>query len=137
MASVPSDSLAGRRPPPCGRGLSVLQRIPGRQRNRVVLPVGGCFWPDSSALWAAIPDVEQIQLIQRSQDHVEVRYAREPPLSPAEEHAGGQGIHQALGHPFRLTFTRQDTIARQPNGKYETFDADLPGPTGSPGSTLP
>jgi hypothetical protein len=81
--------------------------------------------------------VEQIQLIQRSQDHVEVRYAREQPLSPAEEHAGGQRIHQALGYPFRLTFTRQDTIARQANGKYETFLADIPGPTGSPGQTPP
>jgi phenylacetate-CoA ligase len=122
-------------PCPCGRGLPVLQRIPGRQRNRVVLPDGHRIWPDISALWAAIADVEQIQLIQRSRDHVEVRYAREQPLSPAEEHAGEQRIHQALGYRFRLTFTRQDTIARQPNGKYETFFADIPGPTGSPEST--
>jgi hypothetical protein len=102
----------------------------------VILPDGRRTWPDISALWAAL-DVEQIQLIQRSQDHVEVRYAREQPLSPAEEHAGGERIHQALGHSFRLTFTRQDTIVRQPNGKYETFFADIPEPTGSPGSTTP
>jgi phenylacetate-CoA ligase len=124
-------------PCPCGRGLPVLQRILGRQRNRVVLPDGRRIFPDISALWATIPDVEQIQLIQRSQDHVEVRYAREQPLSPAEEHAGGERIHQALGYPFRLSFTRQDTIARQPNGKYETFFADIPGSSGWPGSTPP
>jgi len=124
-------------PCPCGRGLPVLRRIPGRQRNRAVLSDGRRTWPDISALWAAIPDVEQIQLIQRSKDHVEVRYAREQPLSPVEEHAGGQRIHQALGYPFRLTFTRQDVIARQPNGKYETFFADIPGPIESPGSTAP
>jgi hypothetical protein len=53
-----------------------------------------------------------------------------PRLSPAEEHAGGEWIQQALGCPFRLTFARQDTIARQPNGKCETFVADTPGPTG-------
>jgi phenylacetate-CoA ligase len=123
-------------PCPCGRGLPVLQRIPGRQRSRVVLPDGRHTWPDISALWAAIPNVEQIQLIQRSQDHVDVRYVREQPLSPAEEHAGGERIHQALGYPFRLTFTRQDAIPRQPNGKYETFVADIPGPTGSPGCAL-
>jgi phenylacetate-CoA ligase len=108
-------------PCPCGRGLPVLQRIPDRQRNRVVLPDGRRISPDISALWAAIRDVEQIQLIQRSQDHVEVRYVREQPLSPEEEHPSGERIHQALGYPFRLTFTRQDTIARQPSGKYETF----------------
>ena len=62
----------------------------------------------------------------------EVRYVREQPLSPAEERVGGERIHQALGYPFHLAFTRQDTIARQPNGKYETFFADIPGPTGSP-----
>jgi phenylacetate-CoA ligase len=121
-------------PCPCGRGLPVLQRIPGRPRNRVVLPDGRRTWPDISALWAAIPDVELIQVIQRSQDHVEVRYAREQPLSLGEEHACGKRIHQALGYPFRLTFTRSDTIARQLNGKYETFVADIPGPIGSPGS---
>jgi phenylacetate-CoA ligase len=113
-------------PCPCGRGLPVLQRILGRQRNRVVLPDGRRPFPDISALWAAIPDVVQIQLIQRRQQHVDVRYVREQPLSPAEEHAGGQRIHQALGYAFRLTFTRQDTIARQPNGKYETFFVDIP-----------
>ena len=98
----------------------------------LVLPDGRRTWPDISALWAALPEVEQIQLIQRSQDHVEVFYAREQPLSAAAEHAGGQRIHQALGYPFRLTFTRQDAIARQPNGKYETFFVDVPGPTGAP-----
>ena len=74
--------------------------------------------------WAAIPDVEQIQLIQRGQDHVEVRFARQQPLSPSEEQASSGLIHQAPGYPFRLTFMRQDTIARQPNGKYETFLVD-------------
>ena len=124
-------------PCPCGRGLPVLRRVLGRERNRVVLPDGRRTWPDISALWAAIPDVEQIQLIQCGQDHVDVCYAREQPLSPAEEHAGGERIHQALGYPFLLTFTRKVTIARHPNGKYETFFADIPGPAGSPGSTLP
>jgi phenylacetate-CoA ligase len=113
-------------PCPCGRGLPVLRRIPGRQRNRVVLPDGRHTWPDISALWAAILDVEQIQLIQRSPDHVEVRYVREQPLSPAKEQSRGERIHQALGFPFRLTFAREGTIARQPNGKYETFFADIP-----------
>jgi phenylacetate-CoA ligase len=124
-------------PCPCGRGLPVLQRIPGRERNRVVLPDGRHTWPDMSALWAAIRDVEQIQLIQRSPHHAEARYVREQPLSPVEKHASGERIHQALGHPFRLTFTRQDTIARQPNGKYETFFADTPEPTGLLGSPPP
>jgi phenylacetate-CoA ligase len=106
---------------PCGRGLPVLKRVLGRGRGRVALPDGRRAWPDIGAIWAAIQDVEAIQLVQRDQDRVEVRFAREEPLSPSEEEASCQRIHRALGHPFHLTFTREDTIARQPNGKYETF----------------
>lgn len=108
-------------PCPCGRGLPVLTRILGRRRNQVVLPDGRRTWPDIGALWAAIPDVAQIQLIQRGQDHVEVRFARQRPLGPAEAKAVTAPIQAALGHPFRLTFTAEEAIARQPNGKYETF----------------
>jgi phenylacetate-CoA ligase len=106
---------------PCGRRLPVLKRIWGRRRNQVTLPDGRCAWPDVGALWDAIPDVDQIQLLQRDADHVEVRFARRDPLSPAEEPAIAARIHGALGHSFRLTFTRMDAIPRQPNGKYETF----------------
>jgi phenylacetate-CoA ligase len=111
-------------PCPCGRGLPVLKRIPGRTRNQVIHPEGRRTWPDIGALWAAVPDVDQIQLIQRGQDHVEVRFARQKPLSPSEEQTSSGLIQQALGSPFRLTFLRQDAIARQPNGKYETFFVD-------------
>ncbi|MFS8065796.1 MAG: phenylacetate--CoA ligase family protein [Byssovorax sp.] len=106
---------------PCGRGLPVLTRILGRRRNRVALPDGRHAWPNIGRLWAALPDVEQIQLVQLGEDDVEVRFARQRPSSPLEEQAAGRLIHQALGHPFRLTFTHQDTIPRRPNGKYETF----------------
>ncbi len=106
---------------PCGRGLPVLTRILGRRRNRVALPDGRATWPNIGELWAAIPDVEQIQLVQLGADEVEVRFARQQALSPLEEQAVSGRIHQALGHPFRLTFAGQKAIPRQPNGKYETF----------------
>lgn len=106
---------------PCGRGLPVLKRILGRRRNQITLPDGRRAWPDIGAIWAAIPDVEQIQLIQLGDDHVEVRFARQDPSSRLDEQAVSGLIHQALGHPFRLTFTRQDEIPRQQSGKYETF----------------
>jgi phenylacetate-CoA ligase len=108
-------------PCPCGRGLPVLKRIWGRRRNQVTLPDGRRAWPDVGALWAAMPDAEQIQVLQRGPDHVEVRFAGGDPLSPAEEQAIGARIQEALGHPFRLTFTGPQAIPRQPNGKYETF----------------
>lgn len=110
---------------PCGRGLPVLKRILGRRRNRVVLPDGRGSWPDIGGLWAAIPDVDQIQLIQRDADHVEVRFVRQLPLQLGEEAQVTARIREALGHPFRLTFTCQDAIPRQPNGKHNTFVTEI------------
>jgi phenylacetate-CoA ligase len=106
---------------PCGRGLPVLRRILGRDRNRVTLPDGRRTWPDIGALWATIPDAAQIQLVQRGPDLIEVRYARENRLSIGEEQVIGDWIRGALGHPFRLTFSGPEAIPRQPNGKYQTF----------------
>lgn len=108
-------------PCPCGRGLPVLKRILGRRRNQVALPDGRRAWPDVDALWTAIPGASQIQAVQRSELHVEVRYARAEPLTPVEEQTVTGRIHEALGHPFRLTFHAEDAIGRQPNGKYQTF----------------
>jgi phenylacetate-CoA ligase len=106
---------------PCGRGLPVLSRVFGRRRGQVVLPDGRRTWPDVGAIWEAIDDVDQIQLVQVGADGVEVRYVRSAALLPAEEAEAAARIHRALGHPFRLTFVRWDRIARQQNGKYETF----------------
>jgi phenylacetate-CoA ligase len=108
-------------PCPCGRGLPVLARILGRRRNQVVLPDGRRIWPDVDALWAAIPGVEQIQVVQQGPDRAEVRYARSEPVGPFEEEAIGGRIQQALGHPFPLTWSRKEHVGRQPNGKYQSF----------------
>jgi phenylacetate-CoA ligase len=118
-------------PCPCGRGLPVLAKILGRARNQVVLPDGRRAWPDVGRLWAAIPGVEQIQIVQRSLDDVEVRVARRGSLSIQEELAFTPAIHEALGHPFPLTFIAQGSIPRGPNGKYETFST-LIDPDGHP-----
>ncbi len=112
----------------CGRGLPVLRRVFGRRRNQVLLPDGSRRWPEfNGKLWAAMPVMEQIQLVQQSFDHVEVRLACERPLRADEPRALSEAIYQALGHPFSLTFLRYDTLPRQPNGKHETFICEVPG----------
>jgi phenylacetate-CoA ligase len=108
-------------PCPCGRGLPVLKRIFGRRRGRVTLPDGRGTWPDIGALWACIPEVDQIQVAQQSADEVLVRYVRHRPIAGAEERDAIRRLRRALGYPFALSFARVDNIPRQPNGKYETF----------------
>jgi phenylacetate-CoA ligase len=108
-------------PCPCGRGLPVVARILGRRRNQVSLPDGRRAWPDAGAIWEAIPGVDQIQVVQEGPESVRARYTRASPLSPREEPASRASLRRALGHPFRVTFSRQASIARGANGKYETF----------------
>ena len=108
-------------PCPCGRGLPVLRRVLGRRRNRISLPEGRTAWPDVGAIWAAIPEVERIQLVQRGPEDIEVRFARATPLAPAEERAAASRLRAALGHPFQLSFRGPVPLPRLPNGKLETF----------------
>ena len=87
-------------PCPCGRGLPVLERILGRGRNRVTLPDGRRTWPDVGALWTAIPDVEQIQVVQRDALHVEVRFSRRSPRwTPRRSRRSARGSRRPSGTP--------------------------------------
>jgi phenylacetate-CoA ligase len=107
---------------PCGRGLPVLRRILGRTRNMVRLPDGSTHWPSlPSAEWLAVAPIRQIQLVQRSLEEVEVRYALDRELA-AEEGARLAAVFQeCLGHPFRIRLTRVERIKRNPGMKHEDF----------------
>ncbi len=62
-------------PCPCGRGLPVLKRIVGRARNMLTLPSGEQIWPRfGAARIAKIAPIRQIQCVQKSLDHIEVRW---------------------------------------------------------------
>jgi phenylacetate-CoA ligase len=111
---------------PCGRGLPVLARVPGRARGQVLRPDGTHAFPDQGAIWDAIEDVDQIQVVQTGPLDVEVRYCRAHPVGPAEERAIVARVQEALGHPFPLTLRRLPVLRRQPNGKYETFTGLCP-----------
>src|SRR5262249_14466253 len=59
---------------PCGRGLPVLTRIAGRQRNMLMRPDGVQHWPSfPTEVWGGIAPVRQLQVVQDALDHVEVR----------------------------------------------------------------
>ncbi len=94
-------------PCPCGRGLPVLERIIGRERNLATLPDGSRFWPSFPAEdWADIAPIRQIQMIQKT---------------TREEEELTKVLHASLGHPFNFTFTYLEHIPKGKNGKYEDF----------------
>ncbi len=72
---------------PCGRGLPVLKRILGRQRNLLTMPDGQRRWPIFNAgdRPEELPLFYQFRTIQRSREQIEIEVVRDGPLSSTEE----------------------------------------------------
>lgn len=109
-------------PCPCGRGLPVLKRIMGRQRNMLVLPDGTRHWPSFPAEdWTGIAPIRQIQLVQRSLRHIEAVLAIAQPLTPEQQERFIRALQESLGYPFEIELRHVQKIERSANFKYEDF----------------
>jgi phenylacetate-CoA ligase len=115
-------------PCPCGRGLPVLTRIAGRQRNMLVLPDGRRQWPSTPPIrYAGIAPVRQLQIVQKTVERLEARYAADRPLTAAEEQAMIERIRETMGHPFTVTLQAVDSIPRLSSNKFEDFVSEVAG----------
>ena len=115
-------------PCPCGRGLPVLQRILGRERNMLRLPNGGSRWPTlpSGDELGRIAPVRQFQLVQKSLRELELRLVTARPLAPGEEEAVRRAFLADLAQRFELRVAYADAIPRSASGKYEDFRSEVP-----------
>ncbi|VAV85124.1 hypothetical protein MNBD_DELTA01-222 [hydrothermal vent metagenome] len=110
----------------CGRGLPVLRRIMGRQRNLITLPDGKQHWPSfPEDSWGYIAPIRQIQLVQKGFDNIVVRLVADNRLTPEQEEALVKVLQEKLGHPFKMTLEYLDKIERTANNKYEDFVSEL------------
>ncbi|MDF1828055.1 MAG: hypothetical protein P1U39_07225 [Legionellaceae bacterium] len=109
----------------CGRSLPVLQKIYGRERNRLMMPHGESCFPylgeyddvDESTLGA----IRKFQFIQRTVDDIEIKIVSSKIFS-AEEEAYFKQLYQTnLGFPFNISITYHDEIPVGPTGKFEEF----------------
>jgi len=106
----------------CGRGLPVLRRIAGRQRNMILRPDGVRQWPTfPMSAWFDIAPVLQIQLVQDAIDHVEARLVMKRDFSSDEAERLIAALQGCLDYPFRITLRRVDEIPRSAGQKYEDF----------------
>ncbi len=106
----------------CGRGLPVLRRIAGRQRNMLRRPDGLRYWPTLPISdWGGIAPILQIQLVQDAIDHVEARVVMPRDFTGDEGDRLAAALLDCLGYPFRMTLTRVDAIPRGAGQKYEDF----------------
>lgn len=109
-------------PCPCGRGLPVLKRIMGRQRNMLILPDGTRHWPSFPAeIWADIAPIRQIQLVQHSLRQIGVNLVIDQPLTPEQQQRFIRALQESLGYPFEIELRHVQQIERGANCKYEGF----------------
>jgi phenylacetate-CoA ligase len=111
----------------CGRGLPVLTRIMGRQRNMITLPTGETFWPTFAAAWKHVDAIRQIQLVQTAADRIRARIVGPRRLAPHEEAAFETDLAKCLGYPFDVSFEYLDAIDRSKTLKFEDFVSLVPG----------
>ena len=113
----------------CGRGLPVLTRVVGRERNMLVTPEGERRWPllmagDLEALHACAP-IRQFQIVQKTVDLIELRLAVPRDLEETEEEALRNWVRVKFDHPFEVDFSYHDEILRSASGKYQDFLSEV------------
>jgi phenylacetate-CoA ligase len=109
-------------PCPCGRGGLTLKRVLGRDRNRAIGRDGKKFWPNiSRKAWSVIDGIEELQLLQQSLEHIEVRVVRSETLGASQEKMLANALNDALCQAYDFSFSYHADITRQLNGKYERF----------------
>lgn len=108
----------------CGRGLPVIKKILGRQRNRIFLPNGESQFPylgDREEGERIISCVRKFQFIQHTVHDIEIKLVLDAPLTLEQESQYKKLRQQQLGYPFNITLTYPDEIPLSPSGKYEEF----------------
>jgi len=110
----------------CGRGLPVIKRILGRTRNMATLPDGSKFWPSFGMdEFERIIPFSQIQLVQRSFEHIEVRLVTDVDVTTEHELALARHVRKRFDFVDQVTFSYLDEIPRSVTDKYEDFLSEV------------
>ena len=107
----------------CGRGLPVIRRFLGRERNLVLLPDGTRHWPVVGFhRWGEVYPVRQFQFVQLDRTTVLARMSASGRPSAEQEARLTAIIQEALQHPFAIRYEWHETpLPRGPGGKFEEF----------------
>ncbi len=109
-------------PCPSGRGLQVLTRILGRQRNMLVDRDGNQYWPAFGVkALSKIAPLRQFQLAQVFVDRVEARLVPDRALSDNEMARIREHLATRLPGTVTVELKLMDDIPRSAGGKYEDF----------------
>jgi len=112
----------------CGRGLPVLSRIHGRQRDMLTLPSGRKISGSillGQRTFASMPVVAQYQIVQKNRLELEVRIVADRPLEKAESQQIIQRLTAQIGSDFEIRVVEVDQIPRLPGGKSRDFVSEI------------
>ena len=105
----------------CGRGLPVIERVLGRQRNLLVLPSGGRrFVSEHLADFRAAP-YRQFRITQTALAEIAVTLVVPRAWSADDEAALAAHLDRHYGDSFAYTFRYAYNIPRAASGKFEEF----------------
>jgi len=109
-------------PCPTGRGLPVLTRILGRERNMLVDREGNEYWPAFGVKsMTKIAPISQFQLAQTAPDKVEARLVPQRPLTEAEQAELSRHLSERLPGTVSVELKLLEEVPRSAGGKYEDF----------------
>jgi phenylacetate-CoA ligase len=112
---------------PCGRGLPVLKRILGRNRDMLVYPDGRKAWAlIGDVYYTQFPEIRQFQVVQHAVDDLELKIVADRRLTGIEEAKLIEWVRYRSQHDFPIRVTYHDEIPRGPGGKFNDFRCDIP-----------
>jgi len=112
----------------CGRGLPVIKRVLGRERNVLKMPDGRKIWPSFSSNGKRLMDMfagGQFQVIQKSLTEIHINLAHLSPFSVEHENNLRAELEMIFEYPFKFIFNYLEKIERGPGGKYEDFKCEV------------
>lgn len=112
----------------CGRGLPVIKRVLGRQRNVLKMPDGRRIWPSFSSNGIRLMDMfsgAQFQVIQKTLHEIHINLAHISPFTKEQEEKLHSQLQIAFEYPFKFIFNYLERIERGPGGKYEDFKCEI------------
>lgn len=113
----------------CGRLLPILDAVPGRARDLLMVPSGDLRPPyDGHRAVMQVRAILQHQVVQTSPDQVCFRLVVARPLTPAEEQHVIAVATEAIGGSLRVSIDYVAEITRGPNGKFAEFERLFPVP---------
>ena len=112
---VPTDRVC-----PCGRGLPLMERVVGRVADFLVSKDGGLVAGISliERTLGAIPGIEQLQLIQRGIDELQVNLVPDDHFTDTSRKRLLDELSRALGGPAHIELRPVERLEQDRSGKY-------------------